>query len=994
MAISNVSQLNEPLSYIEWLKTIGSKFDNESDIFREYKKYVSEWYTDKEEVKSDNILQSRDLYVNLLKEITLNYSTIDEQRFLSNINFNNKRDLDIAIPFFVKKIKEITKYFVKKRHEIKYAKQKANLKGSVKGIKIILKKVITDLITNDDFTTQFPTVDIPIAETLADSLVIEIEDLYDVYDHYFDIDPNIQKESYVSEDDHQRLKLFSSNIESIDPLVFIDLDKAIQNLFNKFPTGLATDEGFILLTDDNLELGIISSETDINDLPNSEFIDPLEKTEANLNIINQGKLVKKLMSTRFDYISTNATNTHFVSGILFEPTVPYSNPLNIFNSSRAGIRSTVNLKSIKEIGGFYTPDKIGILKYTSFNSVYDIDSRKLDSNTIYIFPNPEQLGAGRGNSLTDNDSPIFHNENVKAFKADIGNEQAHGTIVDDERVAKHYSYQSREETQDRQVEGISRVDDSIDFWTGDVKTIWNNADIYPLLPLEVPDTSGRLEDLHITDHSIQTWHTDIFGNEFALFKKINKTRTTINQTDNDLVLTNSSNAVNSEYPNITQFQTPNTKYYDFIEDDKTTEYESVVDILSATDRTIYESIEDVQGKLIIRDVYSSLISPASAALSAVFIKYENDEVIKNELNNNIKNFNIYRDVIVIETPTYHIFEKYTYNFETRKFNTVVSNKVYIEKTQPAFEKFADSWYIERDNKLIICKTTIHPYISGSTYKAVYPTIYVLDLKTFDFKTIHSLQTMTSGATELNASSDLRTGWAILSSKGYSLIDSGLEIGLTNFDKPLISLNQDTNVFTYNCIATDYCSQKYFVNFYYDLFQDVLTINQLHLIKPDFPSIFNGSFTDYHILSSFLHKHIDLRSSDFNIKDEYDETGYHGLEPPYTLSGWDIWGNINDETLKLGVSTNDVDNKESLYQYAYNTSYIVYSSACEVNKAVQDVGSADEDLIICFDFALYTNTAGMTATGFQIIDVCESCIVSEDGFNILIENGDILQFDEP
>jgi hypothetical protein len=65
--------------------------------------------------KSDENAIVRDAYVNLMREITLNFSTEEEKRFILNADFEDDSDLDIIIPFFIQKIKQISIYYSDKR---------------------------------------------------------------------------------------------------------------------------------------------------------------------------------------------------------------------------------------------------------------------------------------------------------------------------------------------------------------------------------------------------------------------------------------------------------------------------------------------------------------------------------------------------------------------------------------------------------------------------------------------------------------------------------------------------------------------------------------------------------------------------------------------------------------------------------------------------------------------------------------------------------------
>ena len=126
----------------------------ETDLFNLYTEYVKQFYNDRVKDRRDARNLITEQYVDLLKEITLNYTTTEERRFLSNVDLENKRELDIIIPFYVKKLKQITQYLVKKRQDVQFSKIRTSLKGSNQGIERHIKDTIIDLLLDTDFTEQ------------------------------------------------------------------------------------------------------------------------------------------------------------------------------------------------------------------------------------------------------------------------------------------------------------------------------------------------------------------------------------------------------------------------------------------------------------------------------------------------------------------------------------------------------------------------------------------------------------------------------------------------------------------------------------------------------------------------------------------------------------------------------------------------------------------------------------------------------------------------
>ena len=96
---------NAPLDYINFLKL--TKYNNK-DGNKYYESYISRWNAYKRKASTTSQETIIEQYRDFIKDISLNYTTVEEKKFLSKIDFNDPLDLDIAIPFFVNKISEIS----------------------------------------------------------------------------------------------------------------------------------------------------------------------------------------------------------------------------------------------------------------------------------------------------------------------------------------------------------------------------------------------------------------------------------------------------------------------------------------------------------------------------------------------------------------------------------------------------------------------------------------------------------------------------------------------------------------------------------------------------------------------------------------------------------------------------------------------------------------------------------------------------------------------
>ena len=97
---------NQPFSFIEFLN-YSRLLSNEVIQYTDYQVYLKKW-NEVTVVKYNDInTVIKQEFVSFLKTIALNYTTAEEKRYLTNINFEDSQDLEVAAPFFATKIKQI-----------------------------------------------------------------------------------------------------------------------------------------------------------------------------------------------------------------------------------------------------------------------------------------------------------------------------------------------------------------------------------------------------------------------------------------------------------------------------------------------------------------------------------------------------------------------------------------------------------------------------------------------------------------------------------------------------------------------------------------------------------------------------------------------------------------------------------------------------------------------------------------------------------------------
>lgn len=504
----NAGDYNEPFTFLNFLiKTNSSESDSEF-LVSQYKYYLLQWYKYKKIDKIESTDFVRSTFVGFLREVLLNFSTLEERRFVTNADFNNDLDLYSVIPFFTKKIKEICNYYSLLRQNVPFKKYENSLKGSQAGVKTLIKNEIfkalkaIELVSNQ--TNLFDL------SSVKNNIGLEINELYDE-SQYFDLNPDLPATTYnktFSSD------FYTSNTNEFNTKLFTDFDKTIIDAITAYP---------FFLNDLNTSYSInfqVNSD-DLQYLKDRDFINQINNLEKNnLNLNLEKDLIQKFIGTDYYYLSVGNTLSDIASGLLFEAEDKSTNFLNKRFPSAAAVENESNLKNIRQIGGFFLPDKLGVLNFNNFKHTVDIDNNKLKTNKVYVFPDPSQYGNITNLSETDFESPLIYEEDVSWMHFNRTAQYLFGNIVSNPLYKNFYAYHSRSETIGYQPIGMSRDIDSTEFFEGSSKSVWANSDVYPvqdnLYPLE-----QRQSNLLVLNKTLTKYKNDIYGNNFGLYKEIN-----------------------------------------------------------------------------------------------------------------------------------------------------------------------------------------------------------------------------------------------------------------------------------------------------------------------------------------------------------------------------------------------------------------------------------------------------------------------------------------
>jgi hypothetical protein len=191
------------------------------------------------------------------------------------------------------------------------------------------------------------------------------------------------------------------------------------------------------------------------------------------------------------------------SSVIFKADNPSGNLLNRHFPTTATIEEESDLQSCRRIGLFFTPEKNGLLYYSVPDKKYKIDNSKLEANKLYIFPDPDRYGNTAGLSrVFDSEYPLIH-------------------IADYTRSVKNESCFS--------VEGdINSNPFSQDFYA-----YFSKNQLHNNLTTNEEGLKTNFSSLYDRGLLIK-WGTDIYGNQYGLFKNKSKQNLVDNTTYSSL----------------------------------------------------------------------------------------------------------------------------------------------------------------------------------------------------------------------------------------------------------------------------------------------------------------------------------------------------------------------------------------------------------------------------------------------------------------------------
>ncbi len=450
-----------PFSFLDFITNTQADYSpDEYSSF--YSQYLQTWYSNQDASEEEQQTQFKDYYRQFIREIVINYTTETEKRFLEKINFNDPADLDVAIPFFANRLKDIALFYKKKRDEGKYVIDRNKLKGSSVG----LEKAIFDNIYNFIFNTEdsLNTENLTVFDAIKD-LGIEVEEFVDVYGDYFDV-PTAINEAANRNEIEAKYFLDPAGIEAIS-----GDNNFLTNLraFKINPKALTPSEFDAICNPDN-ELVQLANQFRKGGLSVSELYS-LKRA-----------LISKYIGTDIYYINT--TTSPATSGILVRADTPAANALNLQAANTATVESN-EIQLLRDTGLNFKPDDIGLFKLHAEDYTYTIDTNAIVSDEVYIFPDPSKFGNVSTNPA-DN-YPVYYKFDYRFNTRNVSSGFATGDPRVTNKSTTYESYTTKERNDSQLVE------------RNDISYKLNFTDLY-------------------NQGLVSKYQTDIYGNEYALFK--------------------------------------------------------------------------------------------------------------------------------------------------------------------------------------------------------------------------------------------------------------------------------------------------------------------------------------------------------------------------------------------------------------------------------------------------------------------------------------------
>jgi len=199
LSYTPLNDKNIPLSFKQWINAHQGIIPGSE--FEQYNTYLLNWFNKNSTSQTSTKTHIQVNYLLLLKQLQLFFSQEEAENWYNNVDVTNEKELLLAIPYFAKKLKEISLYYLRLRKAIKETRFLYNQVGTEVGtISQIQNYILNKYTQKPNQIIELPSSvwnASPALSAVKDTLTIQIEELYDTHS-YFDHTASIPTSAYFN----------------------------------------------------------------------------------------------------------------------------------------------------------------------------------------------------------------------------------------------------------------------------------------------------------------------------------------------------------------------------------------------------------------------------------------------------------------------------------------------------------------------------------------------------------------------------------------------------------------------------------------------------------------------------------------------------------------------------------------------------------------------------------------------------------------------------
>ena len=337
------------------------------------------------------------------------------------------------------------------------------------------------------------------------------------------------------------------------------------------------------------------------------------------------------------------------------------NLTNRFYPTVATLPTLAKTYTEKQVGSYFTPQNLGASQYINTNFTTNLINPELTGS--YVVEDVTIHVGGRG--FTYSDQPTLHDweENNEWLKEPPGTNGLAGSVKKEltKTLQTFIPYQA---SMIQDSIGMVSYNNKFTPWGGEYADQWIDKTNEPKSYTGVRNVSAwqSSQELSKTQLSLDAWTSDIYGNQYGLFKDLS---------------------------GVPIWQRP-----------------------------------IIPGELWVK-TNGSAVSPATKALSSLFIQFVQSSTIYNELTGKqILNVDCFFDTIMIEASSTFIISRVTYDYDIDQIAINTDDTRYKLLADDSF-RFEQTWFLPQEKSLICMFTEI----SSNSF---FPNLYSYDQNTGNF----------------------------------------------------------------------------------------------------------------------------------------------------------------------------------------------------------------------------------------------------------------------